>query len=231
MPNNKNQLNLETIETEKRRAQVAECLIYGQSDRHMMSVRFGVSEATIIGDVAACYERWIGDRPKKVRQLRERSLKVLEMVQQLAFLEFTKSKQSSEAISTTYNPITCKACKGQGKVTNAETRRYNKCVACGGKGEIMEEVITKTSKGKCGDPKYLQLVVMVTREVNRVLGITAKKRTTLNKIELAEEKHLHVHLNQILQKWDQASDDDLLVAKQLVDKLSSDIHRRREEDE
>lgn len=223
------QADMMLVAQEKRRAAIEMDLLTGLGGTHQLAIRYGVDVSLIKQDIDAIYERWIGDRPKQAKLRRERHLKVLERVHKDAHVEFEKSKQVTESVSTTYTPKECSNCKGEGKV-KPEKGRASKCSACSGTGQIMEEVVTRKATGKCGDPRYLMVQIACTREMSRLDG-SINRQKKLNAQEKAEQKHLHIHLNQIVDKWKDAPPEDLLQAKLLVDKLMAVPGRKQMEDE
>lgn len=217
------QLKVMEAEGQRRQARIEEFLVTGVTSHRAIALALGVDEVTVTSDIKGIMERWVGERPRQNRIKRERLIRGLEMIVRSAYVEFEKSKQSQETLSTTHEPKRCEYCGGSGQVKSRT--KVAKCKRCEGKGEVLTEVVTKKVSGQCGDPRYLQVALACQREIGRLQGLGQARRELTKNIK-NEQKHLHVHMNQVLSRWENAPPEVLLQAKALVDKIGGSIPQR-----
>jgi len=227
-PRNEQGLTIEQVAFQKLRARIEESMITGPSDPAQTAITLGVTEKCVREHQQAIFEKWVGDSPKKVIQYRQWMIEMMKHTHRLAYLEYVKSQNNQESISTTYEKIPCRNCSGTGKVPGMG-KLTKKCPKCDGLGEKTEEVVTRKVSGQCGDPKYLQLMQTAIRNIAYLRGM-GKKGNRPN-TEKQEEKHLHLHLQPVVDQWRKADPDLLAQAKILVDQLSQDIITVKPEEE
>lgn len=224
MANNEYQLSLETVAAQRLRARVEDFMVTGVGDPHRIALITGEKVSTIELCKKEIMDRWVGDRPRKVREKRALMLAMLERIIFVSYVEFEKSKQAVESVSTTYDPKTCPVCEGAKKVPSvSDSGRKTKvnCGRCEGKGVVLVETVTRKQSGQTGDPRYMNVALAATREMIRLNGLYRPRK--ISAVENQQNNSVHVTLNAVVDKWKGASDELLLEAKVLADKLASTL--------
>jgi uncharacterized protein YoaH (UPF0181 family) len=216
------QMNLKTIETQRVQSRIEDFMVTGMSDTNRIALVLGIDVKTVEAHKKELMDKWVGDKPKKVREKRALMLNMLERIIFVSYVEFEKSKQGTESVSTTYDPKTCPVCEGAKKVPSvSDTGRKTRvnCSRCEGKGVILVETVTRKVSGQTGDPRYMTVALAATREMIRLNGLYRPKK--ISAVENQQNNSIHVTMNAVVDKWKNAPNDLLLEAKGLIDKLAN----------
>ncbi len=205
--------DIQVVEYLRLQARVEEFILTGRHDRRSIGLRLGISVDQVHQHCSELMAKWVGERPKKNRECRLLLIEMLNRLMYAANVEWERSKRPGHRVVTEYRPEKCAACDGAGK------RGRRKCGACEGKGKVTKEPVTKTVERRLGDPSYLQVAIACAREIARLEGLGQKNRRS--KVEAETDRHLHLHLNEEVERLKEAPDDLLIEMKVLADRLSA----------
>ncbi len=171
-----------------------------------IAVALGLSYATVLSYVNEIAERRRAENPEEYEETRRLLVAQHQEVIRRAYVEFHRSMQGTETVTTRYEMESCPACKGGG----FDGTKW--CKACGGDGELMTEVVTRSVKGQCGDQAYLTVVREGLKEIARLLCVPVKP-LKLPKMKIDEVKQLNLSMPEDLYR---GAPRDLLVATMIA---------------
>lgn len=149
-----------------------------------MAIRLGVSDATVCNDIKAIHQRWLANDIHTTRKMIRCRVKQLEQSARAAYDAFQVSKQNSETVTTSYDPVPCKACKGSGG-------NGKPCKVCAGKGNVLVENVTRRVQGQAGDSSLLHVYTLSITQAAKLEGLYQAAKEQKKKPR--EVIHTHVH--------------------------------------
>lgn len=158
---------LQMMEVAKMKGRVEEMYIKGVTNRNDIAARLGLDIQTVWRYVGEILDRWQLENFTRRQDMRAQAIRRLEKAAQLSMLSYERSRQDEEEVSTTSHSTKCPECKGGGM--KGDTTEW--CDECGGKGELMREVVTRKVKGQAGDAAHLRVFFDSVREVARLQGL------------------------------------------------------------
>lgn len=199
----------------KRRARVRDMMLKGVVHQDQMAARLGVCQATISKDIKWIFDTWLKDDIRTAKDKRNRRVRQLEMVVQMAIVSFERSRQDAEEITLTKVPRRCPDCKGSGM--NGDD---NWCETCNGDGTIYAETETRRVKGQAGDSSFLGKFTEAVREMARIENLYPRGGAAARKIE-GRVLHAHIGLGNL--DLDKAPAELILNVKEAYSRLENSV--------
>jgi len=165
----------------------------GDVNQTALAKKYGVSQPQISHDFKKIREKWLKEDSEWAKGNRAKRVRQQESIGRVAAREFELSKRSI---------TTCQDCEGKGYI-----KRKGVCQLCEGEGVIV-------AFDAPGDPNYLRIMKSCLEECARLENLHPP-RTRVKK----EVSHNHAHLHLNGNGFADASEDDLIEAKVLFDKM------------
>lgn len=182
----------------------------GVTNQTELAAAFGVSQPTISRWISIIYDQWLRQDPERAQQERQLRVRQLEGIAHQALIDYERSRENEEEISTTYTPKKCPRCSGSG-MDSQDDEEW--CPKCEGEGEIQEQTIHRRVRGKAGDVNFLRAAKECFVECAKLKALYPHTKSI----------GPHVQVNQIVnsQTLDltNVSSEDLLAAKEALARL------------
>lgn len=163
------------IQKQVRLVKIEQLLRKGITNQNALAARLGISQPTVSKYVAEIYDNWLHDNPRSARKARMLRVRQLEHVAVQAIDSYERSRKDQEEVTTVYQPVRCKGCKGTGwKDGKEETEKW--CEYCDGSGTTLQEVVTRKIKGQAGDAAFLKTAKDAIAECAKIMGLYRKEK-------------------------------------------------------
>lgn len=157
------------IAVRKRRRRIAVLLFQHPGiTQAELAVKLGVSQPCISLDIQSIYREWLQADTRKTRLKLVKRIKQNEYAAYESMVSFLRSRQDAERVTTSYTPRRCPECVGKGEKEGVQ------CIACGGKGKVTVEVVTREVRGQAGDPSHMRNYIEAIGRCARMEGLEPK---------------------------------------------------------